>query len=124
MKMNVNADKALQQIRGMADKALAALEDGVREEAERIMTVSKRQTPVDMGTLRASGLVEPPRREVTKVTVEMSYGGAAAAYALIQHEREDFHHTVGSAKYLERPVNEAQSGFGSRVAKNLEKRLV
>lgn len=124
MTIHVDADKALKQIRAMADKALASLEHGVRVEAERVMTESKKQTPVDQGTLRASGQVSPPTRRGATVTVELSYGGAAAAYALIQHEREDYHHTVGSAKYLERPVNEAKAGFGKRVAKHLERDLI
>ena len=107
----------------MTGKALGALEDGVRVEAEKIMTRSKQEVPVEFGTLQASGLVEKPKRSGTKVSVTLGYGGQAAAYALIQHEREDYTHTVGSSKYLERPVNEAEKGFGKRVAKDLERRL-
>lgn len=124
MRMNIDATKALKQLRGMAVKALDALEDGVREEAEKILTKSKQTTPVHDGYLRASGTVYPPKRSGTTVTVELGYGGVASDYALIQHEREDFHHDIGTAKYLERPVDAAAAGFGRRVAKNLEKRLI
>jgi len=109
----------------MPDRALKALAGGVAMEGERIMTKSKRVVPVDLGTLRASGFVERPKTVRDTVTVTLGYGGAAKAYALVQHEREDFNHPgQGSAKYLERPVNEAERGFGKRVAKELERRLV
>lgn len=55
-------------------------------EAEGIMGDSKAEVPVDMGTLRASGFVRPPKREGTDVVIEMGYGGAASGYATYIHE--------------------------------------
>ena len=89
-------------------------------EAELIMTKSKRLTPVDLGVLRASGVVHSPDVSRNKVIVELGYGGVAQAYALVQHERTDFAHTVGQAKFLEQPVKEAKAGFGNRVAQHLD----
>lgn len=57
--------------------------------------------PVDLGTLRASGLVEPPIIEGTKVTVIVAFGGPAASYAYIVHEDLEAFHDDGQAKYLE-----------------------
>ena len=72
--------------------------------AEKIMTISKRLVPVDFGILKTSGLVEKPEKKGKKFMVTMGYGGAASAYALVQHENLSFAHTVGQAKYLEEPL--------------------
>jgi hypothetical protein len=113
-------DKLQARLKAAPREATTTLAGPLRLEAELIMTKSKRLTPVDVGTLRASGVVQSPDISRTKVTVEMGYGGAASAYALVQHERTDFTHTVGQAKFLEQPVKEAKSGFGNRVAKHLD----
>lgn len=103
------------------EEAVKELGRALNVEGERIMTVSKRDfVPVDQGTLRASGHVRAPHIRGTRAEVTLGYGGAASAYALVQHERLDFAHTVGTAKYLERPVNDAATDFGRRVAKHLE----
>ncbi len=80
--------------------------NGVRMIGEEIMTDVKasRQghgVPVKDGHLRASGMVEGPR---SNGEVELSFGNEAVQYALIQHEREDYHHTVGEVRYLVRGV--------------------
>lgn len=90
-------------------------------EGNRIMTVSKRDyVPVDQGVLRASGHVRQPHIRGTWAEVVLGYGGAASGYALVQHERLDYAHNVGQAKYLERPVNDAASGFGARLERHLD----
>lgn len=72
--------------------------------AEKIMTISKRLAPVDFGILKTSGLVEKPEKKGAKFRVVMGYGGAASAYAIVQHENLNFQHTVGQAKFLEEPL--------------------
>lgn len=69
--------------------------------AEGVMTEAKVLCPVDTGALRASGHVEPPETEGTTVSVTMGFN---TEYALVQHERTDYHHVVGQAKYLETPL--------------------
>ena len=92
------------------------------EEGQQIMTRSKAEfVPVDTGTLRASGQVGQPVHSPGRVSVELGYGGAASAYALVQHERTDFQHPVGQSKYLEQPVNEAAAGFGQRIAARIRR---
>lgn len=44
-------------------------------------------------------------RRDKRVVVAVGY---ATAYALVQHERLDFSHTVGQAKYLEEPARTKQ----------------
>ena len=94
-------------------------------EGERIMTVSKDEVPVDIGILKASGIVDRPIVEKNKVTVKLGYGGMAKAYARVQHERQDFvHKGQGKAHYLKDPTNAAKKGFGVRISRELERRLV
>ena len=89
-------------------------------EAGLIMTKSQRIVPVDFGTLKASGVVRKPDVSRSKVTVELGYGGAAQAYALVQHEANFTHKPGKQRKFLEQPVKEARAGFGERVAKHVD----
>lgn len=107
------------------------------QEGQIEMTESKRRCPVSPtaaqfkamgrsmpkglvpGTLRASGTVHEPERHGRRISVTLSYGGAARDYAVIQHEREDFHHTTGQWKYLESVLNESRSSMASRIAARL-----
>lgn len=91
-------------------------------EAELIMTDAKKNTPVDTGTLRSSGIVTPRPADHR---VDLSFGGAASAYAAIVHERLDVHHPVGEAKFLENALNRWRSGggiqrLGARLGKAMQ----
>ncbi len=84
---------------------------GLRLIGEEIMTDVKASAPghgvpVDTGTLRASGMVEQPE----PLVVELSFGSAAAPYALAQHEHLAYHHTVGEARYLVRGLERWRPG--------------
>ncbi len=73
----------------------------------KIMKVAKdERVPVDLGALKGSGYVRKPRVTARGATVVMGFGGVAKAYALVQHERKDYHHTVGGPKYLSGPAHE------------------
>ena len=110
-------DKALRELHRIKTVTPRQLGGALYREAEHIMTRSKAQfVPVKDGILRASGHVEQPEYSGNRISVTLGYGGAASAYALVQHERTDYQHTVGQAKYLEQPVNEAAAGLGQRVA--------
>lgn len=94
--------------------------DGAVVVGEEIMTdvkaaVPGRGVPVDEGTLRGSGTVEGPAQG----RVVLAFGGAAAPYALVQHERTDFHHDIGEARYLVRGL-ERWDVNGSQVMAALE----
>ena len=100
-----------------------ALESGLVIEANEMMTASKEETPVDMGTLRGSGTVFPAERELGGVSVELGYGGAAADYAVPVHERLGVAHPVGKAKFLEEPVLTRAPRLGPVLAKELARAL-
>lgn len=90
---------------------------GLTVVAESIMTDVKssrpgRGVPRDTGALAASGRVSRPRVSKGKITVRLGFGGAAAPYALYQHEMMSLRHTLGEARYLVRGVERFQTqGF-------------
>lgn len=111
------------RIRGLS-RQVAALEamakasgyagvHGGRLAGELIMTDVKasRQgagVPKKTGDLARSGKVTGPD---SRGAVRLSFGGSAAPYALIQHERLDYHHDLGEPHYLVRGAQRfAQSG--------------
>lgn len=110
-------------LKAAAAKAPVVLGGAMFTEAEDIMGKSRQLAPVDRGNLRGSGVVMPPDVAGPVVQVELGYGGAASEYALVQHERLDFRHTVGQAKFLEQPVNEAGNGLEGRLAARVGTRL-
>jgi hypothetical protein len=56
--------------------------------AQQILTEAKRRCPVasDGGVLRASGMVSEPVRDGRRISVVISFGGGAIAYAIAVHE--------------------------------------
>lgn len=56
--------------------------------AQQILSEAKRRCPVaaDGGVLRASGMVSQPVRSGRSVSVTISFGGGAMAYAIAVHE--------------------------------------
>jgi len=89
---------------------------GLRLIGEEIMTDAKASAaghgvPVKTGALRASGTVEQPE----PLVVELSFGGAAAPYALAVHENVAAHHTVGEARYLVRALERWQPGSSAAM---------
>lgn len=108
-------NKAAQQMKG-------GFGPGLRMIGEEIMTDVKdarpnHGVPVDEGTLRGSGRVEGPVGPKASPTVSLSFGGAAAPYALIQHEVTTFRHTIGEPRYLVRGVERWKPGQSAAMAK-------
>lgn len=61
------------------------------------------------GALRSTGRVEGPS-EGKRPQVTLSFGGPAAKYALAQHERLDYKHNLGEARYLVRGLERWRAG--------------
>jgi hypothetical protein len=105
-------------------------------EAQHIMTEAKRRCPVSPhgGTLRASGMVSEPERSGERISVTLSFGGAASDYAIAVHEHlsehsppswvtaeekgDGVHWSVSGTgpKFLEGPINEAMPSMAARLA--------
>ena len=102
---------------------------GVFAEANRIMRVSKRMIPLEDGILRGSATIYPVVISGTHWEITMGYGGAASAYALLQHENLSFHHpglkskrkgqTGRHAKYLSEPVRMAVPTIEARLSRSV-----
>jgi hypothetical protein len=94
------------------DAHRVTLGKAMKIEAERILNESKRIVPFDVGTLKDSGAVEGPRIDSNGVEVEITYGGAAKAYAAVQHWDTSLNHPNGKqALYLLTPIEAAKSTF-------------
>lgn len=103
-------------------------------EGEAIMAASKRLVPVDTGALRSSGNVQLPKVDALKATITLSYGGAAAPYAVFVHEipppptkspkgRSARHLPPTQWKYLEQPFRAAQAGMAQRLASRVRREV-
>jgi hypothetical protein len=115
----------------MARKLLALAEEfpkicarALGRRGEGIMTVSKETfVPVKDGILRSTGHVDEPKIEGHDISVELKYGGPAAPYALKQHEELSYHHDIGEAKYLEKPMFQAASSLAEQLASDIKDEL-
>lgn len=90
---------------------------------------AQRLAPKDKGTLRASarweiegeaGFVAGAGVGLGDLEVKVSFD---VPYAEIQHEREDFQHRLGQAKYLEEPLRNNALTYSSYVEKAIEQQL-
>ena len=139
--------RTISALEEVTEEVRGEVEGALMEEAEEIMTDSKKNfVPVDTGALRSSGFVRPPRKTVRGPRVTIGFGGPAGSrngtgrhdgevdvegddvdgdigYAAVQHERLDYDHTVGEAKYLEKPALMAEATMEGRFARRLEARL-
>jgi hypothetical protein len=127
-------------MRGKIDKiALAFLVKvlgALYVEAELIKTRSQKEfVPVDLGPLRSSGHVQPPRRKGREIEVTIAFGGVSAPYALAIHEHPSQYSPPSwrgksegeinwspkgrGPKYLEKPLNEALKDMDARLARRL-----
>lgn len=129
----------IETLRKVAAKFPDRVKAAIYTEAQIIMTESKHRCPVapDGGVLRASGQVSPPVRNGRDISVTLSYGGAADAYAIAVHEHlsehspyawkraaesgHDIHwSTPGTGpKFLEGPINEAMPDMNARLTARL-----
>jgi len=134
MYMTLTGAQQLEQVLLRAPaRAQQALGMALYREAQKTMALSKRDyVPVDMGVLRGSGTVKPPKRiGVMGVEIVMGYGGAAKAYAVVQHENLSLSHPPkrprrrtgtrssrrpGTARYLAIPMKERELGMEERLA--------
>lgn len=75
-----------------------AARDGLQDAAKQVLKRARELAPKDTGAMRKTGKVS-----VDDVYVNVRFSGP---YAWLQHERLDWQHKVGQAKYLEQAVSE------------------
>lgn len=105
--LDFTGTKKLQDVlKKLGARSTQAAKAALYQEAERIMTASKKRCPVDLGNLRASGQVSLPSESGGHIVVELGYGGPAGAgnhggetnkehvgYAIVQHEDLSLDHS-------------------------------
>lgn len=114
---NKSFQAAAKKIRAYAQRLQQVVPHGLRLIGEEIMTDIKASSPghgvpVDTGALRSTGRVD----QAGPNAIELSFGGAAAPYALTQHEHVEFHHAVGESRYLVRGLERWQPGGSAAMA--------
>lgn len=101
---------------------------GMRVIGEQINTDVKASrpgagVPRDTGVLASTGRVTgPDTKGKGRGVVEITYGGAAAQYALRQHETLEYRHRLGEARYLIRGLERwvGQGGVDKALRANAE----
>jgi hypothetical protein len=83
---------------------------------------SRRRTPVDLGTLRASHETSRPKADSSGISVTISVGGPAALYAIYVHENLEAYHKVGQAKFLESTLMQSRPHMARRIANRIDLR--
>lgn len=121
--LEIRGERVRANLMAIASQGVSRVGQALYREGERIMTRSKEEfVPVDTGVLKASGTVHPPRYTPSVGwDVMLSYGGAAEAYAIVQHETPWFYHPVGQWKYLEAPLLEHASVIRESLAETLRR---
>ncbi len=101
-----------------------ALSAALYKEAATIFEESQDEVPLDTGNLRASGKLGLPQVQGNELVVEISYGGAAADYALVVHEDMERNYRNGKkSKYLEDPAKRRLEGMSGRLLKSVKKAM-
>ena len=105
----------------------------LKAEGEIETTEAKKRTPVYVGPtgpgrpipglLRDSVHLEGPFHEGRRISVKIVAGGAAGAYAIPQHEIEEYFHVVGQWKYIESVIMESRSRMAARLAQRLREQI-
>lgn len=128
-------DRFIRKFNITATQLLPEMGGAIYEEALEIADRADMLVPYDTGNLARSQIVHSPAYQGSRVYVDITYGGPAAPYAEVQHEREDFNHpSLASglppngrqAKYLEDPLDEAidNDELGMLLAWRIESRLL
>lgn len=88
---NINVIWKIQELTGlltaMQRDSVTAVSRALTEEAQLVIRDSNQLAPWLSRTLIQSATIMPPETRGPVVNVRLGYGGAASAYALIQHEK-------------------------------------
>lgn len=139
MSLSIDTSKTKRRMARFLKDLERAQKAAMYEIGQEIMADSQENfVPVDLGTLKNTGHVEPPKVVAGQVTVRLGYGGPAAPYALAVHEHLSSHSprswraaedagnavefTHGGVKYLETPVVNRRRTFARDLRQKLKAR--
>jgi hypothetical protein len=118
--------KVLEALHGRREKAVAAAIQAINEFGEHVLGQAQQLAPVGggthsprdpaPGTLAASATAEPAELIGSKIEKQIGFGGAAGAYAAVQHENEEFGHDQGQFHYLKDAFDGNEDKFAPFVA--------
>ena len=94
------------------DKAIA---NGLQMAADALKDDAVHRSPDDSGELDASATAEVDGREATV--------GFSSEYAVVQHERTDYRHDDGEAKFLENAAEAFPSQFEQILAEQIKRTI-
>lgn len=115
-----SAYQIVEQIQRIVDAQHTELFYAMRDDAEGTMRLARDvYCPEDTGTLKTSAKVHGRERRGA-ITVQISFGDAAAFYAAAVHNRLDLRHTPPTqAMYLQRAVDERARTMPARLARRM-----
>jgi len=118
----VGSNKTKADLESIEKKSIQVFADALFEEVVEVeVPECVKETPEDTGNLRDSIRAVGPFVNGKKISVKILAGDAATDdYALHVHEDLEAVHSVGGAKYIERPVKEAAPFMKDRVAKRID----
>ena len=133
----IGLPKLRQALKAGDAKVVKAAGQAVRDVTHETALKSRELVPFDTGELSRSRLVEIKGFGTSNPIGEITYGGPAAPYAVVQHENKDFFHpskkrggtstgepgVTPGAKYLEAPMLEMYKTFDKRIEKLIERQL-
>jgi hypothetical protein len=124
MELEIDFSKLQRLLTIGGPRAAKAVGQALYKEAAQVFENSQLEVPVDTGNLRNSGQLGLPFTENGQMVVEISYGGAAADYAIYVHEDLEARHQPGKkAKFLEGPLKRQTKGMSTRLTRSVEKGL-
>lgn len=82
------------------------------DEGQSVFDSSQSIVPIGEGDLKLSGNLTEVERTTDDMSVEITYGNERVDYAAAVHESP----TNPGRKYLERPMNESETGMSQRIA--------
>lgn len=112
----VGLEAVLKEMERHGEDLDGKIPQGLSDEANTILAVSKDQCPVLTGTMRRTGTAEEPVKSAKGWSVTLGYN---TVYAEDVHENLTAQHKIGKAKFLEDPVNAAAPGLAERLATRL-----
>ena len=116
--LHIRSDHRAEVIKKEKDAACESLADAASE----LLRVANETVPYREGILEGSGEVQPVNRSA--LTVDVTYGGEASAYAVKQHEDTTLSHPgKGRAKWLEMAAKENAQRLGIKIGVGIKERL-
>lgn len=117
--MNFDASNIIHILNDQVGKIRENAGKGLTEAAEHVLGQAVRVVPIEEGTLQNSGTTAT---DAANLKAAIGFGtGAAAPYAVRQHEELTYVHDSGrSAKYLEKPLVASRNDVLAIIARHTE----